>query len=76
MGRGFAGAVVGGTDAHDEAVGAGGCRATASPGDTIALEFYSYEGLSHYSTSAENETTQQMFQDSLDCLQGFLEGEK
>jgi dipeptidyl aminopeptidase/acylaminoacyl peptidase len=32
-------------------------------------EFYSYEGLKHYfSTSADNETTQQMFQDSLDCL--------
>ena len=32
-------------------------------------EFYSYEGLKHYfSTTADNATTQQMFQDSLDCL--------
>jgi hypothetical protein len=39
-------------------------------------EFYAYEGLSHYfSTSADNETTQQMFQDSLDCLRGYLAGE-
>lgn len=38
-------------------------------------EFYSYEGLKHYfSTSADNATTQQMFQDSLDCLRGFLAG--
>jgi dienelactone hydrolase len=38
-------------------------------------EFYSYEGLSHYfSTSADNATTQQMFQDSLDCLRTFLAG--
>jgi hypothetical protein len=38
-------------------------------------EFYSYEGLSHYfSTSADNETTQQMFQNSLDCLRTFLAG--
>jgi len=37
-------------------------------------QFYSYEGLKHYfSTRADNATTQQMFQDSLDCLQGFLE---
>jgi dipeptidyl aminopeptidase/acylaminoacyl peptidase len=37
-------------------------------------EFHSYEGLSHYfSTSADNETTQQMFQDSLDCLRRWLE---
>jgi hypothetical protein len=44
-------------------------------GDGIAYEFYSYEGLKHYfSTSADNATTQQMFQDSLDCLWGFLEG--
>ena len=36
--------------------------------------FYSYEGLKHYfSTSADNATTQQMFQDSVSCLQGFLE---
>ena len=32
-------------------------------------EFYAYEGLKHYfSTSADSATTQQMFQDSLDCL--------
>jgi dipeptidyl aminopeptidase/acylaminoacyl peptidase len=32
-------------------------------------EFYSYEGLKHYfSTSADDATTQEMFQDSLDCL--------
>jgi dipeptidyl aminopeptidase/acylaminoacyl peptidase len=32
-------------------------------------EFYTYGGLKHYfSTSADNETTQQMFQDSLNCL--------
>jgi hypothetical protein len=36
-------------------------------------EFYSYEGLSHYfSTSADNATTQQMFQDSLACLRRWL----
>jgi hypothetical protein len=39
-------------------------------------QFYSYEGLKHYfSTSADNETTQQMFQDSLDCLRKWLEAE-
>jgi dipeptidyl aminopeptidase/acylaminoacyl peptidase len=39
-------------------------------------EFYSYEGLSHYfSTSADNATTQQMFQDSLDCLRRWLAAE-
>jgi hypothetical protein len=38
-------------------------------------EFYSYDGLSHYfSTDADNETTQQMFQDSLDCLRISLAG--
>jgi hypothetical protein len=38
-------------------------------------EFYSYEGLKHYfSTSADNATTQQMLQDSLACLRGFLPG--
>jgi hypothetical protein len=31
-------------------------------------EFYSHEGLTHYSTGADDATTQQMFQDSLDCL--------
>jgi dipeptidyl aminopeptidase/acylaminoacyl peptidase len=37
-------------------------------------EFYAYEGLSHYfSTSADNATTQQMFQDSQDCLRKVLE---
>jgi hypothetical protein len=42
----------------------------------MPYEFFSYEGLSHYfSTSAANETTQQMFQDSLDCLRRWLEGE-
>jgi hypothetical protein len=36
--------------------------------------FYSYEGLKHYfSTSADNATTQQMFQDSLGCLRDYLE---
>jgi hypothetical protein len=39
-------------------------------------EFHSYEGLSHYfSTEADNETTQQMWQDSLECLRRWLEGE-
>jgi dipeptidyl aminopeptidase/acylaminoacyl peptidase len=38
-------------------------------------EFYSYEGLKHYfSTSADNATTQQMFQDSLACLGSWLRG--
>jgi hypothetical protein len=38
--------------------------------------FYSYEGLKHYfSTSADNATTQQMFQDSLACPRRFLPGE-
>jgi hypothetical protein len=42
---------------------------------SMPYEFYSYEGLSHYfSTSADNETTQQMFQDSLACLRRFLPG--
>ena len=41
----------------------------------MPYEFYAYEGLSHYfSTSADNATTQQMFQDSLDCLRVFLAG--
>jgi hypothetical protein len=39
----------------------------------MPYEFYSYEGLSHYfSTSADSATTQQMFQDSLDCLRRWL----
>jgi hypothetical protein len=43
----------------------------------MPYEFYSYEGLKHYfSTSADNETTQQMFQDSLDCLRRSLEDEQ
>ena len=37
-------------------------------------EFSAYEGLSHYfSTSADNTTTQQMFQYSLSCLRKWLE---
>ena len=37
-------------------------------------EFYAYEGLKHYfSTSADSATTQQMFEDSLDCLRRSLE---
>ena len=47
-------------------------------------ECYSYEGLKHYfSTDADHATTcnwrsiaWQMFQDSLDRLRGFLEGEE
>jgi dienelactone hydrolase len=39
-------------------------------------EFHSYEGLKHYfSTSADNATTQQMWQDSLACLRGWLTDE-
>ena len=39
-------------------------------------EFYSYEGLKHYSsTSADSATTQQMFQDSVDCLRKTLASE-
>ena len=39
-------------------------------------EFYAYEGLKHYfSTSADNATTQQMWQDSLACLRQFLPSE-
>ncbi len=42
----------------------------------MPYQFYSYEGLKHYfSTSADNATTQQMFQDSLACLRRFLPGE-
>jgi dipeptidyl aminopeptidase/acylaminoacyl peptidase len=41
----------------------------------MPYEFYSYEGLKHYfSTSADNATTQQMFQDSLSCLRRSLPG--
>ncbi|MFC2015333.1 carboxypeptidase regulatory-like domain-containing protein [Chloroflexota bacterium] len=36
-------------------------------------ESYAYDGLKHYfSTDADNETTQQMWRDSLDCLRNFL----
>jgi dipeptidyl aminopeptidase/acylaminoacyl peptidase len=39
-------------------------------------EFYGYDGLSHYfAQTADDATTQQMFQDSSDCLQRALEGE-
>ncbi len=39
----------------------------------LPYEFYAYEGLKHYfSTSAEDATTQQMMQDSLDCLRRWL----
>jgi hypothetical protein len=35
----------------------------------MSHQFYAYEGLKHYfSTSADNATTQQMFQDALACL--------
>ncbi|MFC2015337.1 hypothetical protein ACFLUM_00190 [Chloroflexota bacterium] len=38
-------------------------------------EFYAYDGLKHYfSTDADNETTQQMWRDSLTCLRHFLAG--
>jgi dipeptidyl aminopeptidase/acylaminoacyl peptidase len=41
----------------------------------LEYEFHIYEGLKHYfSTSADNETTQQMFRDSLACLRRWLEG--
>jgi dipeptidyl aminopeptidase/acylaminoacyl peptidase len=40
----------------------------------MAHEFYSYEGLKHYfSTSADDATTQQMFQDSLTYLREWME---
>ena len=39
-------------------------------------EVYPYRILSHcFSTSADNATTQRMFQDSLDCLRRALDGE-
>jgi hypothetical protein len=45
-------------------------------GEPVAYEFYAYEGLKHYfSTSADDATTQQMFQDSLACLRRGLGGE-
>ena len=38
-------------------------------------QFYAYEGLTHYfATTADSATTQQMFQDALDCLRGYLAG--
>jgi hypothetical protein len=38
--------------------------------------FYGYESLSHYFVqTADDVTIQQMFEHSLDCLRGFLEGE-
>ena len=40
-------------------------------------EFHAYEGLSHYfSTDADNATTQQMLQDSLDCLRRALDSKQ
>lgn len=40
----------------------------------IPHQFYAYEGLSHYfSTSADNATTQRMFQDSVACLHQWLD---
>jgi dipeptidyl aminopeptidase/acylaminoacyl peptidase len=46
-------------------------RAAGRP--TVPYEFYAYDGLKHYfSTSADNVTTQQMFQDSLGCLRRAL----
>ena len=39
-------------------------------------QFYAYEGLTHYfATTADAATTQQMFQDALDCLWEFMPGE-
>jgi hypothetical protein len=38
-------------------------------------QFYAYKGLTHYfATTADSATTQQMFQDALDCLWGYLAG--
>jgi acetyl esterase/lipase len=42
----------------------------------MSYEFYGYEGLSHYfAQTADDATTQQMFEDSLGCLHEFLPGE-
>jgi hypothetical protein len=42
----------------------------------MPYEFYGYEGLSHYfASTADAATTQQMFQDSLDCLRRALKSE-
>ncbi len=39
-------------------------------------DFYAYAGLKHYfSTSADDATTQQMFQDSVACLRKWLQGQ-
>jgi acetyl esterase/lipase len=39
-------------------------------------DFYGYDGLSHYFVqTADDATTMQMFEDSLDCLRRTLEGE-
>ena len=41
----------------------------------MPYEVYGYEGLSHYfAQTADDATTQQMFQDSVDCLRRALEG--
>jgi hypothetical protein len=40
----------------------------------MPYEFYGYDGLSHYfAQTADDATTQQMFQDSVDCLWKWLE---
>ena len=40
----------------------------------MPYEFYGYDGLSHYfAQTADDATTQQMFQDSVDCLRRWLE---
>jgi dipeptidyl aminopeptidase/acylaminoacyl peptidase len=40
----------------------------------MPYDFFGYEGLSHYfATTADAATTQQMFQDSVDCLRRWLE---
>jgi hypothetical protein len=40
----------------------------------MPYEFFGYEGLSHYfAKTADDATTQQMFQDSVDCLRRWLE---
>ena len=42
----------------------------------MPYEFYGYDGLSHYfAQTADDATTQQMFQDSVDCLRRWLESE-
>jgi hypothetical protein len=40
----------------------------------MPYEFYGYDGLSHYfAQTADDAATQQMFQDSVDCLWKWLE---